>query len=416
MANQPKRLIVCLDGTWNSPDNGQPTNVVKIMSAIAPVDEQGVRQITFYDAGVGADSGWIDRVVDGVTGRGLDQNVRDGYRFLAHNWLPGDEIYVFGFSRGAFTARSLCGFIDLVGLLPKREMMPRLGEAWALYQQPKGQRDEAKRRELCALSRPARIKCLGVWDTVGSLGVPLETLRWANRRHQFHDAELSDVVECAFHALAIDEKRGPFGPVLWQKKCGADLPKVVEQVWFPGVHSNAGGGWSDSSLSDLALMWMIRRVQANTALAFDEANIKDELRPDPRGAIYDSRSALYTVSRIFPYQRLIGQSAVAGSLLRRMVTFLRGAELRTNRPHEGCEFVNEMIHWSALERFDRMALEDGELRRYRPANLEAAIGRLPVADERRQGPAPEPVPALVPIPGRDARSGAAVGRPGPGGP
>lgn len=404
MAKQPKRLIVCLDGTWNSPDNGHATNVVKMMRAVAPVDEQGVPQITFYDAGVGADGGKIDRVVDGVTGRGLEQNVRDGYRFLAHNWLPGDEIYIFGFSRGAFTARSLCGFISLFGLLPKRDM-DRLCEAWALYRQPDDERDQEKCREIRALARPVRVRCLGVWDTVGSRGVPAETLQWLNRKHQFHDAELSDVVECAFHALAIDEKRGPFGPVLWQKKCGKDLPKVVEQVWFPGVHSNVGGGWSDSGVSDLTLTWMISRVQANSDLAFDEAYMEDNLRPDPLGQIYDSRSALYAVSRFFPYQRLIGQNAVKGSIFRRLVTGLRRAELRTNRPDEGCEFVNEMIHWSALERFGKLALKDGELRRYEPANLQAALGKLPVADERLmpvdqrpQGPAPAPAPEPHPDP------------------
>jgi hypothetical protein len=407
MANHQKRLIVCLDGTWNSPDNGHATNVVKIMRAIAPVDEQGVPQITFYDAGVGADGGGVDRIVDGLTGRGLEQNVRDGYRFLAHNWLPGDEIYVFGFSRGAFTARSLCGFIDLFGLLPKRDLH-RLRDAWALYQQPKEQRAEAACAAIRALARPVRIKCLGVWDTVGALGVPGQTLQWANRRHRFHDAELSDVVECAFHALAIDEKRGPFGPVLWQKRCDQDLPKVVEQVWFPGVHSSIGGGWKDSSLSDLALTWMIRRVQAHSDLAFDEDYVGEELHPDPLGHIHDSRSALYALSKVLPFQRLIGQNPVKGSVLRRLVTLLRRAELRTNRPQEGCEFVNEMIHWSALERFGQMAREDGELRPYRPANLKAAIGRVPVADERPQGPAAVPTPALAPIPGSDARSGAAL--------
>jgi hypothetical protein len=407
MANQPKRLIVCLDGTWNSPDNGHATNVVKIMRAIAPVDERGVPQIAFYDAGVGADGGRIDRVVDGVTGRGLEQNVRDGYRLLAHNWLPGDEIYVFGFSRGAFTARSLCGFIDLFGLLPKRDMH-RLGDAWALYQQPERQRDAAACGRVRALARPVRIKCLGVWDTVGALGVPGQTLQWANRKHRFHDAELSEIVECAFHALAIDEKRGPFGPVLWQKKCGEDLPKVVEQVWFPGVHSDVGGGRSDPSLSDLALTWMIRRVQAHSDLAFDEDYMNEELHPDPLGETRDSRSPLYAVSKVLPFQRLIGQNAARGSVLQRLVTLLRRAEMRINRPHEGCEFVNEMIHWSALARYGQMAREDGELRLYAPANLKAAIGRLPVADERRRGPAPAPAPALAPIPGCDARAGAAL--------
>jgi uncharacterized protein (DUF2235 family) len=382
LIGMPKRLVVCLDGTWNSPDNGCPTNVAKIMLAIAPVDEQGVPQITFYDAGIGADGGRIDRLLDGVTGRGLEQNVRDGYRFLANNWLPGDQIYLFGFSRGAYTARSLCGFLDLIGLLPKAEL-DRLDEAWALYRQPKPRRDEAKRRALRALSRPVRVRCLGVWDTVGALGVPVEALKWANRKYQFHNAELSTLVDCAFHALAIDEKRGPFGPVLWQKPRGARPSQVVEQVWFPGVHSNVGGGWPDSSISDLALTWMIRRVQASSELSFDEDYIAKHFRPDPLGGIYDSRTLPYTMSRVFPYQRLLGQNAVRSSGLRRLLNRVKGGDLRANRPHEGGEFVNEMIHWSALERFGQIAPQDGELRRYQPANLKVAIGRLPVADERR---------------------------------
>jgi uncharacterized protein (DUF2235 family) len=106
----------------------------------------------------------------GVTGRGLEQNVRDGYRFLAHDWLPGDEIYVFGFSRGAFPARSLCGF----GLLPKRGMH-RMRDTWALYQQPKQQREAAACGRVRALARPVRSKCPGVWDTAGSPGVPGQT-------------------------------------------------------------------------------------------------------------------------------------------------------------------------------------------------------------------------------------------------
>jgi hypothetical protein len=382
-----KRLVVCLDGTWNSADDGFATNVVKIMRAIAPADRQGVAQVVFYDAGVGAESYGLERVIDGVTGSGLERNIRDGYRFLAHNWRPGDEIYIFGFSRGAFTARSLCGFIDLVGLLPKREM-DRLGEAWALYRQPADRRDEAKCRKLQELSRPVDIKCLGVFDTVGARGVPLETLRFLNRKYQFHNAELSGRVECAFQALAIDEKRGPFGPVLWQHKCGHDiaggdrLTRVVEQVWFPGVHSNVGGGWSDASLSDVALVWMIRRVQANCRLAFDEDYIAEKLRPDPMGQIYDSRGWVYAGSRVLPYRRLIGQRDVARTALQRLANWFCGTELHTNRPRAGFEFVNEMIHWSAHARFGKLAPEDGELRRYAPANVGAAIEKLPIADER----------------------------------
>jgi uncharacterized protein (DUF2235 family) len=400
-----KRLVVCLDGTWNSADDGFSTNVVKIMRAIAPADRKGMAQVVFYDAGVGAESSGLERVIEGATGSGLERNIRDGYRFLAHNWRPDDEIYIFGFSRGAFTARSLCGFIDQVGLLPKREM-DRLCDAWALYREPPEQRDEATCRELRALSRTVDIKCLGVFDTVGSRGVPLETFRWLNRKYQFHNAELSGRVECAFHALAIDEKRGPFGPVLWQQKRGEDVTggdrctRVVEQVWFPGVHSNVGGGWSDSRLSDVALLWMIRRAQANTGLAFDEDYIADKLRPDPMGQIYDSRGWLYTGSRALPYRRLIGQRDVARTALQRLVDWLWGTELHTNRPTGGCEFVNEMIHWSAHARFGKLALEDGKQRLYAPANLRAAIDRLPIADERLvpidRGPeGPPPVRVLA---------------------
>jgi uncharacterized protein (DUF2235 family) len=372
-----KRLVVCLDGTWNSPDQGaNPTNVVKIMEAIPPVDAWGTRQITFYDAGIGADSGEIDRLIDGATGRGLEQNVRDGYRFLAQNWQQDDEIYLFGFSRGAFTARSLCGFLSACGLLERRALH-RLLEAWDLYRQPKAERDPERLAGLRSASRcNVRVKCIGVWDTVGALGVPVEFLHVFNREHAFHDTELCELVECALHAVAIDEQRSSFGPTLWQKRKGKPLrQRAVEQVWFPGVHSNVGGSYPDARLSDLALHWMIRRVQAHTNLAFDESCIADRVKPSPLGEIYDSCSIAYASSEVYPYQRLIGQQPVGGSILRQLLP-------RTNRPDEGCEFVNEMVHWSAIERFGKVARENGELQRYRPENLAAALGKVPVADER----------------------------------
>ena len=394
-----KRLIVCFDGTWNSPDNGRDTNVVKIMGAIAPVDKLGVPQITFYDAGVGADSRSIGRLVDGMTGRGLEQNVRDGYRFLAHNWQPGDEIYVFGFSRGAFTARSLGGFINCCGLLPKCRV-DRLIEAWELYRTPEKRRDQAVLAKLREHAYPdVKIKCLGVWDTVGALGVPLRPLQLLNRRHRFHDAELSGLIECAFHALAIDEKRGPFGPVLWQKKKGKHSAKVVEQVWFPGVHSDVGGGWAESSISDLALNWMIRRVQAHSDLLFDEAFLERQLNPDPLGPISESRRFAYAFSYLYPYQRLIGQTPVRGCRLRRLMPWLRRFDRRTNRTDMDCEFVNEMIHWSAVERFGKRVPENGRLRRYEPETLKAALGRQMLIADERLVPAGRPQdPELAPLP------------------
>ena len=387
-----KRLIVCFDGTWNSADKGdRPTNVVKLMSAIVPQDERGTPQIVFYDAGVGADSGRVDRVIDGATGRGLVQNVRDGYRFLAHNYLPGDEVYIFGFSRGAFTARSLCGFMRLCGLLRNGEIEGRLRKAWDLYQQPETERDRAELDKIHEAGyRDPNVKCLGVWDTVGALGVPGELLQGLNRKHQFHDTELCPLVEHAFHALAIDEKRGPFAPTLWQKpKDEALTQKVVEQVWFPGVHSNVGGSYPDAGLSDLALEWLMGRVEDVSDLEFDGAYVDRAIRPDPLGEIYESRSAAYVASRVYPYQRLIGQSEVGGS-------FLRGWIERRNRPEgDGCEFVNELIHWSAEERFGQIARENGEDRRYQPENLKAALGKVPVVPRRAGRPGRREPPAIA---------------------
>jgi hypothetical protein len=143
------------------------------------------------------------------------------------------------------------------------------------------------------------------------------------------------------------------------------------------VHSNVGGSCEDAGLSDLPLHWMIRRVQAHTDLVFDERYIAAQVAPDPMAEIYESRSALHAGSKIYPYQRLIGQNAVQGSVFRRFVA-------RTNRPGADCEFVSEMIHWSAIERFGRVAAENGGNRLYEPENLARAMGKLPVADERLQ--------------------------------
>lgn len=378
-----KRLVVCFDGTWNSPDQGEYlTNVIKIMRAIRSADDTGASQIVFYDSGIGTDAGRVSRVIAGTFGRGLDQNVKDGYRFLAHNWQPGDEIYLFGFSRGAFTARSLCGLLTAAGLLRKSKM-DRMQEAWQVYQTEKNKRDPAQLKSLRADAEvDVRVKCLGVWDTVGALGVPGQLLQPFNVKYRFHNTDLCDAVEHAFHALAIDEKRGPFEPTLWQKERGEELKqRTVEQVWFPGVHSNVGGSCADAGLSDTALKWMVQRVQDVTDLAFDAAYLQGakHINPDPLGEIYESRTAFYAPSRFYPYQRLIGQNEVGGSWLRRW----RRVE-RRNRPRQGCEFVNEMIHWSAVERFGKEAKENGEIRRYEPQNLRAALdkGNLPIVDKR----------------------------------
>ncbi len=367
-----KRIVVCLDGTWNRPaDNIRSTNVVKIMRAVRHTAADGTEQISFYDKGVGT-GGPLDRLNGGAFGRGLDDNVQDGYRFLANNYEPGDEIYIFGFSRGAFTARSLAGFIGATGLLD-RKTMGSMDEAWEMYRTPPALRDMANLAGMRALARhPVAIRCIGVWDTVGALGVPIEQLKWMSaKRYQFHDTTLGKDVACGLHALAIDEKRGPFAPTLWEAE--EEVPgQVVEQVWFPGVHSNVGGGYPDRGLSDVALDWMIKRVRAHTPLEFDAGFIKAWIKPHAMGTIYESRSKIYAFSRVAPYQRVLGGNA----------DWVSRTLKRFNAPAPGHHYVNEMIHQSALDRFGQSApLRENDKDTnefYEPESVAAARGKMPV--------------------------------------
>ncbi|HWH09146.1 MAG TPA: DUF2235 domain-containing protein, partial [Candidatus Thermoplasmatota archaeon] len=246
-----KRLVVCCDGTWNTADavvDGKPcpTNVVKMARAVLPRDANGVPQVVFYDEGIGT-GGLLDRVVGGATGRGLMRNVGDAYRFLVWNFEPGDEVYLFGFSRGAYTARSLAGLVRKCGILRKGQGC-RFEEAYDFYRGDVHPRDPAAAEFRRRNSVETRIRFLGVWDTVGALGVPGRLRGLTMRRHRFHDVKLSSTVDHAYHAVAIDERRKAFAPALWETD-PANAGQVVEQAWFPGAHSDVGGGYPEAGLS-----------------------------------------------------------------------------------------------------------------------------------------------------------------------
>lgn len=266
----PKRLIVCCDGTWNTADqtidgHSNPTNVTKLALSIAPEDAAGARQCVYYHDGVGT-SRW-QRLSGGAFGVGLSRNVFDAYHFLIDNYESGDWLYLFGFSRGAFTARSLGGLIRNCGIL-RSENADRIHEAWSLYRssadKPAGVKSTLFRR---AYSYEPRIHFIGVWDTVGALGIPVPGPSWLkpivtrlNHRWAFHDTKLSTRVNGAFHALAIDEQRAAFAPTLWHQQSGTD-GQELKQVWFTGVHRDIGGGYLKTSLSDIALLWMADRAR-----------------------------------------------------------------------------------------------------------------------------------------------------------
>ncbi len=325
----PKRLIVCCDGTWNTADQASdgrpcPTNVTKVALSIAPVDSAGVRQCVYYHTGVGTSRG--ERLWGGAFGVGLSRNVVDGYQFLVDNYEPEDELYFFGFSRGAFTARSMAGLVRSCGIL-RRENARRIDQAWALYRSaadhPRGVASTLF-RQAYAFDPP--IHFIGVWDTVGALGVPVLGPRWLtplmrrfNRRWEFHDTKLSTRVRGAFHALAIDERRAAFEPTLWHQQPGA-VGQELKQVWFTGVHCDIGGGLTDSSLSDIALLWMVARAREYglefLPEAFDDGGPHEmtpgestdfRVRPNPTAGPHSSWTSFYRLVK--PLDRPIGATA-----------------------------------------------------------------------------------------------------------
>lgn len=303
-----KRVITCSDGTWNKPGetvNGQPiqTNVERMFNAITEYDieDRSIIQRKFYGSGVGTGYTWQDRVLGGATGLGIDKNIKDIYLFICLNYEPGDHIYLFGFSRGAYTARSLAGFIRNCGIL-KTAYIHLLDKAYDMYRdrnsysKPDSDLMVSFRKSYCKEDN-TKIEFIGVWDTVGSLGIPLPSWKLRNmHKYKFHDQTLSKYVRHAYHAIAIDERRRLFEPTLWQKieETDADQDASIqelEQRWFPGVHSNVGGGYPDTGLSDIALKWLMEKSQ-KTGLSIDEKEAA-KIKANANGMLYNSYTAPY---------------------------------------------------------------------------------------------------------------------------
>lgn len=337
-----KRLVVCCDGTWNTPDQqsggvSAPTSVAKLALGVSREDRDGTSQVLYYQAGVGTRR--FGRFSGGTFGYGLSRNVCDAYRFVVENYEPGDELYFFGFSRGAYTARSTIGLIRNSGIL-QREHRDRIKEAYGLYR-ARCDRAHPKSIEAQIFRRmyshdEIEIRFVGVWDTVGALGIPIGGVRlpFVAKYWGFHDTKLSSKVRSAYHALAIDEERGPFEPTLWKQQPHAEN-QTLEQVWFAGVHRDVGGGTEDPALSEIPLLWMVKSA-SDCGLEFEPGHfvVEDapadeeeekarqlgkQLAPDPLGPIHESRKGFY---RLLPrYSRELGQGdgqSAASSAVRRL--------------------------------------------------------------------------------------------------
>lgn len=310
-----KRIVICCDGTWNRPDQVHDgkvcaSNVTKVARCIASTDSKGTKQVVFYDKGVG--TGRFDRLLGGAFGYGTKRKILDVYRFLMATYEPGDELFFLGFSRGAYTVRSSFGLIRNSGLL-KREFAHKLEDAYALYRRrddashPDAVESELFRR---TYSWEPRAKFIGVWDTVGELGLPVGgILKFINKPWKFHDMTLSSRVDNAFQALAIDERRKPFRPSVWQRSPKAN-GQVLEQIWFAGVHSNVGGSYPQTGLSDITLLWMIAKIGAcGIAMDLNCVNAKDTPRPDVFGKLCNSQTVWYKLAGLGDYVRPMGQKS-----------------------------------------------------------------------------------------------------------
>ncbi|MGD9959276.1 DUF2235 domain-containing protein [Nocardioides sp.] len=299
-----KRLVVCCDGTWNKPDNQTITNVEKIARTVQsdPRSTGGVHQFVYYVSGVGAGSYKADKFLGGAFGFGLFHNVVACYRFLAQNYEPGDEIFIIGFSRGAYTARSVAGMVGRVGLLTKESLVQeRLPAAVHLYQGKDlpegafGASVEEFKRDHC---HAAPVDFLGVFDTVGALGVP----GFMHLAPRFHDVQLSSQVLRARHALAVDETRLKFAPSFWEvpaEPAGAPTEdERVKQVWFEGAHSDVGGGYRSTGLSDTSLLWMAREAH-EAGLVFDVPLLTHYVSSGSEPVRHDPLNRMYRVDNLF---------------------------------------------------------------------------------------------------------------------
>ena len=390
-----RRLVLCLDGTWNNAERGteveagrtrfKPTNVLKTYRAVVPAAPDGTTQIAYYSEGVGAFVGeptrllWLqkltDRVFGGAYGGGFEGRVKSAYRFLAGNYRPGDEIYVFGFSRGAAQARSLVRFVDWSGGILHKEDEYYITELFSRFRTSRAGQGEAARllaeirsrgsrgEEAVRAPQPATIRFLGVYDTVLALGLRLRSDREEGvdvptvaPRHAFHvGTSPPAIVEIARQALAIDEARWDYRPQVWSRP--GSPAQSLAQRWFPGVHTNAGGGRQRDGVANVALHWMVAEAES-AGLVLD-----DRYLGHFRGWFGDERP-----------------TRTAGKF--RLIDTLRGKRGRGRRSLDRPAEAGLSVDPSALH----LMLHDAA---YRPANLLDHLAAHPealevVADEEKR--------------------------------
>jgi uncharacterized protein (DUF2235 family) len=281
----PKNIVVFSDGTGQEGGMGNNTNVYKLFNM---VEDRTVDQITFYDRGLGTG---FRKITGNISGMGISQNIYECYKFIFENYMAGDNIFLFGFSRGATTVRSLSAFIHLFGVLPKSR--PELiKKAYKIYKIEDSAERKKRADDLVARNHNhwTKVKFTGVWDTVDALGLPIKSLStlvdwFPIFRHKFHNLALSESVEHARQALAIDDERLTFHPKIWDREIKPY--QTMKQVWFCGMHTDVGGGYKEQDLSDIPLIWMAEEAKQFGLRIYPKHKV--QTHPDADGIMHDSR-------------------------------------------------------------------------------------------------------------------------------
>ncbi|MEB3356782.1 MAG: DUF2235 domain-containing protein [Synechococcales bacterium] len=331
-----KRLVVCSDGTWQNLENTKLTNAARLAQAIPSTGEDGKPQIIFYDEGIGGQSGfngwlkplnWLSKQLAGATGLSIDYHIKEAYIFLCMNYEPGDEIYLFGFSRGAYTVRSLAGLIYNCGLLNPLHI-DKVDEAYKHYRSRKHDdhpnSDEMRkfREDYSQGTVEGRVPItfLGCWDTVESLGLPWKI----EEKYRFHDSKLSSIIHHARHAVAVDEHRKNYDvtlmqlhPTMQQKPRLQSAPKSQKtfwQVWFPGDHGCVGGGDGvPQGLADAALKWMMAEA-GEIGLTIRENRIFNPLKLNPNQDFAPFNLFGWLTGGMLPHTRIVPQDTTLDDL------------------------------------------------------------------------------------------------------
>jgi uncharacterized protein (DUF2235 family) len=361
----PKNLVICCDGT-NNQFEGYHTNVIRTYKVC--LNNPG--QVTYYDPGVGTlPEPWsrtkLDKRLDMLRGLaygdGLIDNISDAYRFLMANYQAGDQIFLFGFSRGAFTARAVAALLHSVGLLPPGpdNLLPYAIEYWRNDLGPATAGAAVCVEFKATLAKPCPIHFIGVWDTVGSVGY---INQFQTFPHTAHNPEVAHVR----HAVSIDERRSTFRQNLMEPQ---PLTQDIKNVYFAGVHSDVGGGYppEESGLAKIAFEWMMREA-VSCGLQIDSVALNAEINlsgtpPDPTGTLHKSLRCLWWFGEILPIRRFSWADK------KKHWHWLKGA---FNQPRDILRVAKNpwvRLHQSVIDRLKGLS-------NYRPANIPNDEGAL----------------------------------------